>query len=108
MRNLHKLQVQLRANDFVALADRLPRPPPAHAALGERLHRAAFEMREEIALAQVDPDAVRHYALARGSAVQCAAHIDCYRFLRAIEPRQYEAAMALLSPLVATLTKLAR
>jgi len=108
MLNLHKLQVQQGANELFALVGELPQPPVGHQALGEQLRRAATEVRSSIARAATQPDSPQHYAAARGSAVQCAAHIDCYRFLRVIEPRQYAAAMRLLSPLVASLTKLAR
>jgi hypothetical protein len=40
--------------------------------------------------------------------MECAAHIDCYRRLKAIDDKQYQAAMALLEPIVAMLTKLCR
>ena len=40
--------------------------------------------------------------------MECAAHIDCYRRLNAIDDQQHDAAMALLEPIVAMLTKLCR
>jgi len=108
MPNLHKVQVQDRANQLYTLVTALPRPPAGHAALAEQLRQAVTTVRANVALAVTHADPPQLYGVARASAVQCAAHIDCYRFLRAIAPHQYEAAMALLSPLVAALTKLAR
>jgi len=105
---IDRFDVAQRALAFSALAGTLPPPPQPHRELGENLQRATAALRTSIERAAGRRDAAFSYGVARGAAVQATTHIECYRCLRVIEPRQYEAAMALLRPLVATLTRLAR
>jgi hypothetical protein len=106
--SVERFEVQERVAAFATLANMLPPPPAPHRELGENLQRAARAMRSSIEQAAGRRDGTFSYGVARGAAVQATTHIECYRCLRVIEPRQYEAAMALLRPLVTTLTRLAR
>src|SRR5687768_9634380 len=53
-------------------------------------------------------DAARHYAIARGSAMESAAILDVVRCLSALRPEQDHRGMELLARMVAMLTKLCR
>jgi four helix bundle protein len=111
MLSFQKLHVYQRAIEFFAFAVELPNPPRGHSDLGDQLRRAARSIPANIAegAGRTTPaDGARYYAIARGSTMECAAHLDCYRRLRAIDDKQYEAAMVLLEAIVAMLTKLCR
>jgi four helix bundle protein len=111
MLSFQKLHVYQRSIEFFAFAIELPSPPRGHSDLGDQLRRAARSIPANIAEAAgraTRADGARYYAIARGSAMECAAHVDCYRRLSVIDDKQYEAAMTLLEPIVAMLTKLCR
>lgn len=111
MLSFQKLHVYQRAIELFAFAVQLPSPPRGYADLGDQLRRAARSVPANIAEAAgraTQADGARHYAIARGSAMECAAHIDCYRHLEAIDDKQYQVAMTLLEAIVAMLTKLCR
>ena len=55
-----------------------------------------------------DADAARHYAIARGSAMESAAVLDVVRCLGALEEGKHRRGLELLSRIVAMLTKLCR
>ena len=86
-----------------SLADRAPR---GHATLGDQLRRAALSVSLNIAegSGKGGRDAARHYTIARGSALECAAILDAIEALGAgtdlAEPRE------LLERVVSMLTKL--
>src|SRR6187431_1620038 len=50
----------------------------------------------------------RHFTIARGSAMECAAVLDVVRALGALQDEQYRRAVELLARVVAMLTKLCR
>jgi len=106
--SIERFDVQQRAHAFSVLAGTLPHPPQPHRELGENFQRATHAIRASIEKAVGRRDASFSYGVARGAAVQATTHIECYRCLRVIEPAQYQAAMAMLRPLVAMLTRLAR
>ena len=106
--SIERFEVQQRAHAFTTLAGALPRPPQPHRELGENFLRATQAIQTSIEKAAGRRDGAFSYGVARGAAVQATTHIECYRCLRVIQPSQYQAAMALLRPLVATLTRLAR
>ena len=54
------------------------------------------------------PDASRHYAIARGSAMECAAVLDVLHAMYTLDDTKYERALELLQRIVAMLTKLCR
>jgi four helix bundle protein len=111
MLSFQRLDVYQRSIDFFALAIELPNPPRGHSELGDQLRRAARSIPANIAEAAgrtSKVDGARFYAIARGSAMECAAHVDCYRKLGAIDENRYNTAVALLESIVAMLTKLCR
>jgi four helix bundle protein len=55
-----------------------------------------------------DADAARHYAIARGSAMECAAVLDVVRALGSLQESQHRQALELLARVVAMLTELCR
>ena len=53
-------------------------------------------------------DAARHYAIARGSAMECAAVMDSLRVLAVLDEAQHARATDLIARIVAMSTKLCR
>src|SRR5437762_14375031 len=89
MLSFQRLDVYRCAIEFVALCaplvDGLPR---GHAALSDQLRRAAMSIPLNIAEAEGrtgSADKARTYAIARGSAMECAAILDVCWTLRVIE-----------------------
>lgn len=77
MLSFQKLHVYQRAIEFFAFAVELPIPPRGHGELGDQLRRAARSIPANIAEGAgrtTLPDGARYYAIARGSAMECAAH----------------------------------
>ena len=81
-----------------AIADSLP---PRHTSLGDQLRRASLSVPLNIAEGSgkiTAPDQRRFYAMARGSAMECAAILDACTALSLIEqPRAGEVEQLLLS-----------
>ena len=77
----------------------------------DQLKRAATSIPLNIAEAAGrtgSADAARCYAIARGSAMECAAILDALRVLQALEPEPHRRGTELLERIVAMLTKLCR
>jgi four helix bundle protein len=77
--------------------------------LADQLRRATLSIPLNIAEAAgrtTGPDAARHYAIARGSAMECAAILDAMRVLELTGEEEHAAVMDLLGRLVAMTTKL--
>jgi len=112
MFNFEKLDVYKCAIDFLALsAGIIEELPRGSGVLADQLKRAALSVPLNIAEAQGRPgagEAARAYAIARGSATECAAIIDAARVLRAIEPAKAEQARELLLRVVQMLSKLCK
>lgn len=109
MLTFQKLDVYQTSIEFLAVAHRLRRLPRGHADLSDQLRRAAQSVPQNIAEGcgrTSRADKCRHYAIARGSAMECAAHLDVMRAEQLVDPAHYEAAMQLLERIVAMLTKL--
>jgi four helix bundle protein len=90
------------------LLDSLPR---GNAALADQLRRAALSVCLNIAegAGKVSPsDKKKHYAIARGSALECSAILDCSLVLNLIEPDAAERGNAVLARIVSMLSKMAR
>jgi len=100
------------AIDFVTVAVTVgAQIPKGHAELRDQLRRAALSVPLNIAEAAgrtSEADAARHYAIARGSAMECAAVLDVVRALGSLEEGQHRQATELLARIVAMLTKLCR
>ena len=112
MLSFQKLDVYRCAVEFVGLATAIAaKVPRAGADLRDQLRRAAFSVPLNIAEAAgraSGADAARHYAIARGSAMQCVAALDILRTRNIVQDQQYRQATDLLAPIVAMLTKLCR
>ena len=112
MLSFQKLDVYRCAIEFLALsATVLQGLPRGHAALADQLRRAALSVPLNIAEAAgrvSAADGARHYAIARGSAMECAAIMDALLVLGAIAAREHQRAMDLIAREVAMLTKLCR
>src|SRR4051794_5621160 len=98
--DVYRLSVELLPLAW-RLADDLA---PEYAALAERLRRAALAVPLPIAEGTADGSA---FALARGSALECAAILDALRALGAGRPELLLGGRALLLRIVNLLAKLA-
>mgnify|MGYP006264715599 CR=1 FL=1 len=112
MLSFQRLDVYGCAIEFVALAvATAAQIPRGSADLRDQLRRAAFSVPLNIAEAAgraSEADAARHYAIARGSAMECAAVLDILRTIGSIQELQHRQATDLLARVVAMLTKLCR
>ncbi|MCX5744995.1 MAG: four helix bundle protein [Proteobacteria bacterium] len=52
------------------------------------------------------PDIAKHYTIARGSAMECAAILDVMKIRRTLKPHRYDRGIDLLTSVVAMLTKM--
>ena len=110
--NFQRLDVYRCAIDFLAacasITQQLPR---GNGALSDQLRRAALSIPLNIAEAQgrsSPGEAARAYAIARGSAMECAAIIDAARVLNAVSAHDATKGQALLVRVVSMLSKLCR
>ena len=107
-----KLDVYQRAVDFLALSAEISAAvPPGHHALLEQLRRASLSITVNIAEGVGRTgvrDRKRHYSIARGSAMECAAILDACRVLSLADAVQLAKARELLHRTVSMLTKMCR
>src|SRR5438046_2174350 len=107
-----KLDVYQRSIEFLALAHQIIEAlPKGHAVLADQLRRAALSVSLNIAEGAVrtgTSDTERHRAIARGSAMECAAILDACRVLVLVDERRLKDARALLLRIVQMLSKLCR
>ena len=111
MFGFQKLDVYRCAIDFLALATPLSETvPKGYAPLGDQLRRASASIPLNIAegTGKFDKDARRFYAIARGSALECAAIVDVLKTLGFVGEDRYDKAQALLDRIVAMLTRMIR
>ena len=112
MLSFQKLDVYRCAIAFLALSIDMPADlPRGHSALVDQLRRAALSVPLNIAEAAgrvSEADVARHYGIARGSAMECAAIVDVLQVLGAIDGQRHAAGLELLERVVSMLTKLAR
>lgn len=112
MLSFQRLDVYRVAIEFLALAvDVTAHVPRGYANLADQLRRAATSCPLNVAEAAgrtSDAEAARHYSIARGSAMECAAVLDALRVLSAIDEERYARGIELLEREVAMLTKLCR
>ena len=110
MLSFQRLHVYERSAEFLALSFRiLTRLPRGHAGIADQMRRAALSIPLNIAEGAgrtTRPDAARHYGIARGSAMECAAIIDALMLLSIVDVAEQEAALGLLERIVAMLTKM--
>jgi four helix bundle protein len=107
-----KLDVYRCSIEFLAASVELPELlPRGHAALADQLRRAALSVPLNIAEGAgraTEADSARHFAIARGSAMECAAVMDAFHVLGVIDDHQHASGVALLERIVSMLTKLCR
>jgi len=112
MLSFQKLDVYQRAIELLALtADLSAEVPRGHAALLDQLRRAATSIPLNIAEAAGrtgKADAARAYAIARGSAMECAAVLDALQVLKIVKDDVHQRGIDTLGRVVAMLTKLCR
>jgi four helix bundle protein len=108
-RNLEVYQLSIR---FVAVASRLANGVPAsYGDARDQLRRASTSIPVNIAEGSgktTRPDQRRFYAIARGSAMECAAWLDVCRVLDHPDKSALEEGDALLGSIVRMLSVLAR
>ena len=112
MLSFQRLDVYRCAIELVAFVATTPqRAPRGFAPLVDPLRRAALSVPLNIAEGAgrgSDADAARHYAIARGSAMECAAVVDSLRALSALDAAEHAKALELLVRIVAMLTRMCR
>ena len=110
--NFQKLDVYQRAIEFLAATTTIVSEfPRGCGALADQLRRAALSIPLNIAEAQGRPstgESARAYAIARGSAMECAAIVDAASVLGAIDGAKATNARALLLRIVQMLSKMCR
>ena len=95
-----KLDVYQCAVRFLALSGRLAtKAPRGHAALADQLRRAALSIPLNMAEAAgrvTAQDSSRHFTIARGPALECAAVLDACQILGMGSPAQIQEGKVLL------------
>ncbi len=112
MLSFQRLDVYRCSIEFVAIAVEVGGTiPRGYADLRDQLRRAALSVPLNIAEGAgraSEADGARHFAIARGSAMECAAVLDVVRALGALQEQRYQHAIGLLARVVAMLTKMCR
>jgi four helix bundle protein len=112
MLSFQKLDVYRCAIEFLVLSTGLVQNLlKGHVGLADQLRRAALSIPLNIAEAAgrtSEADRARHYAIARGSAMECGAIVDALDVLSELDDGKREQASDLLARIVAMLTKLCR
>jgi len=110
MLSFQRLDVYQRAIEFLALVgDVVAELPRGHAERSDQLVRAAESVVRNIAEGAgrwSDADSAKHYKIARGEAMECAASLDVMRLRKLVPPHQYDQGIRLLEAVVAMLTKM--
>jgi four helix bundle protein len=110
MLSFQRLDIYQSSIQFLALSSRLLTTlPKGNASLADQLRRAALSVPLNIAEAAgrtTAADGARHYAIARGSAMECAAIVDAWQVLGLIQEREHAQAVEMLARIVAMATRL--
>jgi four helix bundle protein len=110
MLSFQRLDVYRASIEFLAQTVRIPKLPRGHAEVADQLRRAALSVPLNIAEGAGRPspaDAARHYAIARGSAMECAALMDVLRTLDLLDEGSYGTSLELLARVISMLTRMA-
>jgi four helix bundle protein len=110
MLTFQRLDVYRCAIDFLAFTTTITFPHKT-ASLADQLRRAALSVPLNIAEGAGrtgEADKARHYAIARGSAMECAAIIDSVHVLGGLDEAEHDRGIELIERLVAMLTRLCR
>ena len=110
MLSFQRLDVYHRAIEFLALAlDVISELPKGHAERADQLVRSAESVIRNIAEGAgrwSEADSAKHYKIARGEAMECAASLDVMKLRRVVAAQRYEHGIRLLEAVVAMLTKM--
>jgi four helix bundle protein len=110
MLSFQRLDVYQRAIEFLALVvDIVNDLPKGHGERADQLVRAAESVVRNIgegAGRWSEADSSKHYEIARGEAMECAASLDVMRIRKVIARERYEQGIQLLEGVVAMLTKM--
>lgn len=110
MLSFQRLDVYQRAIEFLAhVGDIVGDLPRGHADRSDQLVRAAESVVRNIAEGAgrwSEADCAKHYKIARGSAMECAASLDVMRIRKLLHHDQYDRGIRLLEGIVAMLTKM--
>ena len=112
MLSFQRMDVYRCSIDFLALCTQLGQTVPrGHAPLLDQMRRASLSIPLNIAEGagrMSAADSARCYAIARGSAMECAATVDALHILEVLDDGGHAKACELLGRIVAMLTKLCR
>jgi four helix bundle protein len=110
MLSFQRLDVYQRAIEFLALVyDIVDQLPKGHAERADQLVRAAEAVVRNIAEGAgrwSESDCAKHYKIARGEAMECAASLDVLKVRKLIAAPLYDEGIRLLESEVAMLTKM--
>src|SRR3954453_21904483 len=110
MLSFQRLDVYKRGIEFLALVgDIVGDLPKGHAERADQLRRAAEAILRNIgegAGRWSEADSAKHYKIARGEAMECAASLDVMKIRKVITPGPYEEGIRLLEAIVSMLTKM--
>jgi four helix bundle protein len=111
MFGFQRLDAYQCAVQFLALSVRLEKCLPAgYGNLCDQLRRAALSVPLNVAegSGKSERDSRRFYSIARGSALECAAILDCCGTLGLFPEADLNEALALLERVVSMLTRMSR
>jgi len=107
-----RLDVYRRATEFLVVAAQVITDlPSGNSALADQLRRAALSVPVNIAegVGRLSlADRRRHYAIARGSAMECAAILDACRILQLANPEVIAEGRVILLRVVQMLSRMCR
>jgi four helix bundle protein len=110
MLSFQRLDVYKRAIEFLALVgDIVGDLPKGHAERADQLVRAAEAILRNIgegAGRWSEADSTKHYKIARGEAMECAASLDVMKLRKIVSAARYEEGIRLLEAIVSMLTKM--
>ena len=110
MLSFQRLDVYQRAIEFLALVgDISGELPKGHAERSDQLVRAAESVVRNIAEGAgrwSEADSAKHYKIARGEAMECAASLDVMKLRMLVATERYENGIRFLESVVAILTKM--
>jgi four helix bundle protein len=110
MLSFQRLDVYQRAIQFLALVvDIIGELPKGHTDRGDQLVRASESVVRNIAEGAgrwSEADKAKHYRIARGEAMECAASLDVMRLRAVITAQRYDDGIRRLEGVVAMLTKM--
>src|SRR6476619_3618850 len=110
MLSFQRLDVYQRAIEFLALVvDIVNDMPKGHSERADQLVRAAESVIRNIAEGAgrwSEADCAKHYKIARGEAMECAASLDVMKIREVVSPQRYDHGIRLLAAVIAMLTKM--